>query len=166
MSNFKRITILCVFLILSFFTHAQKQITNYINQYKAIAVQCMNENKIPASVILGISIVESAAGRSKVCKGLKNHFGIVGKNKNSIAKLGYKSKYKEYKSDLDSYEHFCKVVKKKKFYKYLKGSKDYKEWIKSLNQASYASAKGKWEAKIIETIRRYKLYELDKESNM
>jgi len=150
------------FFLWSLVGSTQKLIHNYIAKYKHIAIERMKSDGIPASVIMGISIVESGAGSSPVCKKLKNHFGIVGKNTNSVAKLGYKSKYKEYKTDAESYMHFSQVVQRKKFYKKLKGNKDYKEWIIALDKANYSSAKQKWVNKIIQTIAKYKLYELDK----
>lgn len=140
---------------------AQKQVRIYIEKYKGLAQLNMKEHDIPASVILGISIVESGAGESAVCKLLKNYFGIVGKNKNSKQKLGYQSMYKEYPSDTASFNHFCMVVKKKDLYKKLKGNKDYKEWINALNKAGYAAAKEKWVNKIIATIIHFNLYKLD-----
>jgi len=158
----KHLCFILALLVLSFAGRSQKVIHNYIAKYKQVAIERMKSDGIPASVILGISIVESGAGTSPVCKKLKNHFGIVGKNTNSVAKLGYKSKYKEYKTDAESYLHFSQVVQRKKFYKKLKGNKDYKEWIKALDKANYSSAKQKWVNKIIQTIAKYKLYEYDK----
>ena len=76
--------------------------------------------------------------------------------------MGYKSAYKEYKTDDESFEHFCQVVKKKNFYKKLQGSNDFKQWLDQMNRAEYATAKGKWVKKINATISKFKLYELDK----
>jgi len=158
----KQLCFALVFFLCALVGNTQKVIHNYIAKYKHMAVEQMNSHGIPASVIMGISIVESGAGTSPVCKKLKNHFGIVGKNTNSVAKLGYKSKYKEYKTDAQSYAHFSQVVQRKRFYKTLKGNKDYKAWIQALDKANYSSAKQKWVNKIIQTIAKYKLYELDK----
>jgi flagellum-specific peptidoglycan hydrolase FlgJ len=141
---------------------SQKVVKKYIKKYESLAVEKSEKHQIPFSIILGVSIVESAAGESLICKALNNFFGIKGKNKNSQKKMGYKSAYKEYASDEESFEHFCQVVMKKKFYSKLKGSNDYKEWLKQMNKASYASAKQKWIDDITKTIKKYELYKFDK----
>lgn len=141
---------------------AGQKIGKYLNKYDSLAVEKMEEHEIPASVILGVSIVESGAGSSAICKALNNFFGIKGKNKSSLKKLGYKSAYKEYDDASASFEHFCQVLKKKKFYKTLKGSNDYKKWIQSMNASSYASAKQKWVSDILNTIKKYQLTKYDK----
>ena len=76
--------------------------------------------------------------------------------------MGYKSAYKEYKTGAESFEHFCQVLMKKKFYSKLKGSTDYKEWLNQMNQASYASAKQKWIDDITRTINKFELWKFDK----
>ena len=75
--------------------------------------------------------------------------------------MGYKSAYKEYKTDDESFEHFCRVIRKKKFYKKLKGNNDYKEWLKEMNKAEYATAKQKWIDHITVSIEKYDLNKLD-----
>lgn len=156
-------TILLSFLLLyGVNSQAQKAVKKYIDKYDDLAIQKMNEHHIPASIILGVSIVESAAGQSIICKNLNNFFGIKGKNTSSLKKMGYKSSYKEYVSDSASFEHFCQVLKKKSYYSKLKGTTDYKKWLESMNIASYASAKQKWIDDIVKTIDKYKLYKFDK----
>lgn len=157
----KLITLLCFVLIAAGVT-AQKAVKKYIKKYEALALEKAEEHRIPASIILGVSIVESAAGKSLICKALKNFFGIKGKNWTSEKAMGYKSAYKEYKSDKESFEHFCQVLAKKKFYRQLKGSDDYKQWLAQMNKAEYASAKQKWINDITKTIEKYQLYKLDK----
>lgn len=158
----KLITLLC-FALLTAGVTAQKAVKKYIKKYEALAIEKAEEHKIPVSIILGVSIVESAAGQSQICKVLKNFFGIKGKNWSSREKMGYKSAYKEYKTEEESFEHFCQVLTRKKFYKSLKGNDDYKEWLNQMNKASYASAKQKWIDDITKTIRKYELYKLDDE---
>ena len=143
---------------------AQKAVKKYIKKYENLAQEKSEEHDIPASVILGVSIVESAAGQSRICKALNNFFGIKGKNQSSEKKMGYKSAYREYKTDDESFEHFCQVLRKKNFYKQLKGSDDYKEWLNQMNKASYASAKQKWIDDITRTIEKYDLHKLDEEA--
>lgn len=161
MRHFPKIVSLLFFFFMAFALPAQKVVKKYIDKYENLAVYKMQEHQIPASIILGVSIVESAAGQSIICKNLNNFFGIKGKNKSSLKKMGYKSSYKEYSSDSASFEHFCQVLKKKKFYKTLKGTTDFKEWLNQMNKASYASAKQKWIDDITKTINKYKLYKFD-----
>lgn len=156
----KLITLLCL-VFLTVGAAAQKAVKKYIKKYEALAVEKAEEYQIPASIILGVSIVESAAGRSQICKALKNFFGIKGKNWSSEKKMGYKSAYREYKNDEESFEHFCQVLIRKNFYKKLKGSDNYKEWLKQMNKASYASAKQKWIDDVTATIQKYELHKLD-----
>lgn len=150
-------------VVLTTVAMAQKSIKGYIKKYESLALVKAEQHDIPASIILGVSIVESAGGQSLICKALNNFFGIKGKNWSSEKKMGYKSAYKEYSTDNESFEHFCQVLKKKKFYQKLKGTDNYKEWLAQMNKASYASAKQKWIDDIIETIEKYDLDKLDKE---
>ncbi|HEV7331836.1 MAG TPA: glucosaminidase domain-containing protein [Flavisolibacter sp.] len=150
-------------LLLSSAVQAQKVVKRFIKKYEQIAVESMQKHSIPASIILGVSIVESAAGESAIAKALRNFFGIKGKNASSLEKLGYKSAYREYASAEASFEHFCQILKKKKFYVKLKSSADYKQWLKMMNAASYAEAKDKWVADITRTIHKYELYKLDEQ---
>jgi flagellum-specific peptidoglycan hydrolase FlgJ len=151
-----------ILLSVSFFNgNAQKAVKRYINKYQDMAVQQMKKYDIPASVILGVSIVESGAGQSKLATIFHNHFGVKGKNSESVKKLGYKSSYKEYASDEDSYEHFCKILAKKRFYEDLKGEMDYKDWLNGMNKANYSEAKGEWVRKVSATIKQYQIYQFD-----
>jgi flagellum-specific peptidoglycan hydrolase FlgJ len=149
-------------LLFSSAVQAQKTVKRFIKKYEQIAVESMQKHNIPASIILGVSIVESAAGESAIAKALRNFFGIKGKNNSSEEKLGYKSAYREYTSDEASFAHFCEMLKKKKFYVKLKTSTDYKQWLQMMNAASYAEAKEKWIADITKTIEKFDLYKLDK----
>jgi len=161
MNQLKKIVAVLSLVAITTVATAQKSIKKYINRYDDLAIEKAEEHQIPASIILGVSIVESAAGQSLICKTLNNFFGIKGKNWSSEKKMGYKSAYKEYKTDDESFEHFCQVIRKKKFYKKLKGNKDYKEWLNQMNKAEYASAKQKWIDHITTTIEKYDLDKYD-----
>lgn len=161
MNQYPKLISLLFFIIITLTAPAQKP-KKYIDQYESLAMEKAEKHGIPASLILGVSIVESAAGRSLICKSLNNFFGIKGKNRSSQKKMGYKSAYKEYATDEESFEHFCQVLKKKSFYSKLRGNVDYKQWLKQMNIASYAAAKQKWIDDISRTINKFKLYKLDK----
>ncbi len=161
MNQLKKFVAGLILVVLTTAATAQKSIKNFIKKYDDLALKKAEEYQIPVSIILGVSIVESAAGQSIICKSLKNFFGIKGKNWSSEEKMGYKSAYKEYKTDMESFEHFCQVIKKKKFYQKLKGTVDYKEWLNQMNNAAYSTSKQKWIAHITTTIEKYELYKLD-----
>lgn len=163
MNQLRKFVAVLGLIVLTTVAVAQKSIKGYSKKYESLALQKAEEHDIPASVIVGVSIVESAAGKSVICKALNNFFGIKGKNRNSVKKMGYKSAYREYNTEDESFEHFCQILKKKKFYQKLKGSDNYKEWLSQMNNASYASAKQKWIDDITHTIEKYDLDELDKE---
>lgn len=54
-------------LFLSAAVQAQKVVKKFIKKYEHIAVENMQKHNIPASIILGVSIVESAAGMLCFC---------------------------------------------------------------------------------------------------
>ena len=161
--SFKRkLSALLFSLLLSSAVQAQKSVRRFIKKYEQVAIESMQLHNIPASIILGVSIVESAAGQSAIAKSLKNFFGIKGKNTSSKEKMGYQSAYREYATDEASFAHFCEMLKKKSFYLKLKNSADYTQWLKMMNAASYAEAKQKWITDITETINKLELYKLDR----
>ncbi len=159
----KMLTLLCLVLLTVGVTAQKKSIKKYIEKYEALAIEKAEEHKIPVSIILGVSIVESAAGESAIAKAFRNFFGVKGKNVTSEEKLGYKSAYREFSSAEASFEHFCEMLKKKRFYVKVKSTTDYKQWLKMMNAASYAEAKDKWVADITRAITKYELYKLDQQ---
>lgn len=161
MNRLKKLAGVCCFVLMTTIATAQKAVKKYIKKYESLAIEKAEAHRIPASIIMGVSMVESDAGRSLIAKSLNNFFGVKGINRTSLKKMGYKSAYKEYGTDAESFEHFCQIVKKKKFYQKLKGTVDFKEWLNQMNHAEYATAKGEWVKKINRTITQFKLYELD-----
>ncbi len=154
--------VLLVFL-LPLSAQAQKAANTFIENHQDVARDLMMENGIPASLILGISMIESAMGTSKNCKVLKNYFGIKGKN--SLSKKGkHRSAYKEYHSPRKSFEDFIRIVKKKKWYNDLKGNMDYNTWLLALRRTGYAEAGKKWIADIKKVIEDYNLTQFDSTS--
>jgi flagellum-specific peptidoglycan hydrolase FlgJ len=156
MKNF--FTLLLVSLSLS--VSAQSTALEYIEKYKDIAIQHMNQQGVPASVILAISMHESANGKSKIAKYLNNHFGIKGKNSSTEIS----SAYRGYESVSDSYLDFMGAMRRNKkfealFNKY--SSYDYYNWVLGIQSGGYAASK-LWGTRVLEIIRKYKLYELDK----
>ncbi|MGC4057381.1 MAG: glucosaminidase domain-containing protein [Chitinophagaceae bacterium] len=130
----------------------------YVERFRPTAVLLMEKTGIPASVILGISMVESAMGTSKIARLLNNYFGVKGKNH-----AKFRSAYKQYETAEHSFKDFVRIVHTKKYYHLLKGTKDYKKWLKAMNAHGYAEAKGKWIKDVSHMITRYHLDEIDKE---
>jgi flagellum-specific peptidoglycan hydrolase FlgJ len=132
---------------------------NYIADNVPLAQELMKENNIPASVILGIAIHESASGTSKIAKYLNNHFGVKGSNSNTKIK----SSYKGYESVEDSYLHFIdfmhsRAAFNKLFVKY--GKTDYLHWAKGIQKGGYAHSRT-WSSQVIALIKKYELFKYD-----
>ena len=144
---------LILFLLLSTTTYSQQ---TYFNKYQYIADSFENVYGIPSAVMLAVAMQESGGGKSRNAKLLNNHFGIMGKN-NLLKTHGIKSRYQWYSSDTASYEGFCKLVARRKFYSNLKGNKNTAVWVKAIAYSGYAGSAAKWQAAINSIIRKYKL---------
>jgi len=154
---------LIVALFLCFGTSAlsQANTAKYIEEYKPLAIELMREFSIPASLILGIAVVESGAGTSVLSRKFHNHFGIVGKNFNAMSKLGRRSHYKEYESHEDSFRHFCEVVSRRKFYPSMRTNPDPMLWVLALRNSGYAVAADTWSSRVKQAIKKLNLTEVD-----
>lgn len=138
--------------------NAQQVAYDYIDTHKKKAEYFMKNDSIPMSVILGVSMIESAMGTSKNCRALNNYFGVKGKNKLKA----YHSAYKQYSSAAASFKDFVRIIKSKKYYPKLKGNMDYSKWLIAMNKHGYATAKGVWIHDITRVIKRYHLADFDK----
>ncbi|RZL18087.1 MAG: hemagglutinin, partial [Pedobacter sp.] len=149
-------------LLLFFITHqagSQTLVKDYINKHLEIAQKLMREHKVPASIVLGVAIHESAAGKSKVARMLNNHFGVKGKNDGKKIR----SAYKGYETSDESFEHFASFLQTKPSYNKLFGTLsqyDYKNWAKGIQRGGYASSKT-WASQVISLINKYELYQYD-----
>jgi Bax protein len=130
--------------------------SKYIKKYRPLADSLSSVYGVPASIILGVAILESGSGTSRNCKLLNNHFGIVGKN-DLLKTKRIKTRYKQYPDSLASYVDFCKLMTKKKFYKKLKDNSDHKLWADAISKAGYSEIPEYWRTKVLETIRKNKL---------
>ena len=130
--------------------------TRYIDMYRPLADSLSVVYGIPASVMLGVAIIESGSGTNRNAKLLNNHFGIVGKN-NLLKTKGIRSRYKQYPSVRASYIGFCQMLTRKRFYQKLKGNNDYKLWLEAMSKAGYSEAPVQWKTRISAAIRKYKL---------
>ena len=130
--------------------------SKFVKKFRPLADSLSTEYGIPASVILAISILESGSGTSRNCKLLNNYFGIEGKNKLHKTK-GIKSRYKQYHDATASFIDFCHVIKKKKFYKKLKGNMNYRLWVDTISKNGYSEVPEIWKERVLATIRKNKL---------
>jgi Bax protein len=150
---FIRLLLPVLVLIISESASAQ---SHYIKKYRPLADSLSDAYGIPAAIILGVAIMESASGTSRNCKLLNNHFGIVGKN-NLLKTKGIKTRYKQYPNSHASYMDFCRVIMKRKYYKRLKNNMDYTLWADAISKANYSEIPDIWKERVIATIRKNKL---------
>ncbi len=135
----------------------QTPANNYIDTYKEAAVSTMNQHGIPASIVLGIAIHESASGTSKIARYLNNHFGLKGKG----GPKKIRSSYKGYESVDDCYNDFVSYLKTRfsgLFTKYT--PVDYRGWALGIQRGGYAHSRS-WASQVMAIIKKYRLYELD-----
>jgi len=130
--------------------------SKYIKQYKPIADSLSSIYGIPSSVMLGIAIIESGAGKSRNCKLLNNHFGIKGKN-DLLKTKGIKTAYKQYPDGRASYISFSKLMTRKKFYHKLKGNMDHTPWLEAISKSGYSTVPEEWKRNITAAIKKHNL---------
>ena len=152
--NLRRLILLLLFSLL--LNAAFSQAKTFVKKFRPLADSLSMEYSIPASVMLGVSMVESGSGTSRNCRLLNNYFGIIGKNKLYKTK-GIKTRYKQYDDATDSFVDFCKLIKKRKFYKKLKENKNYKLWIDAISKTNYSEVPETWKKRVLEAIRKNKL---------
>lgn len=163
----KKFFLLAVFVFVGKLAGAQYSAMMYISAHKDAAIQIMKEHGIPASIVLGVAMHESANGNSTVAKKLHNHFGIKGRiSRYFVRHKKVTTSYKKYDSALDSYEDFAGVLTGRKQFAHL-GDKydadDYVGWAKGIQKSGYAASR-KWAAQVMNIIRKYNLDEYDASS--
>jgi flagellum-specific peptidoglycan hydrolase FlgJ len=152
-----------LFIILAFSTYciqAQHDVNAYIDKFDSLAVETRNMYGIPASVILGIALQESAAGTSKLCRVNHNHFGMKGRVASPKTKSGYRIGYRTFDTDEAAYLYFGEMISRKKYYTELKESMDYSRWLKAMKAAKYATS-SHWIPRVENIIKRYDLTRYD-----
>jgi len=155
-----RVFILIFLLLSTLGVEAQSVAEAYITKFDSLAVEVLNVYGIPASLVLGLAMQESAAGTSKLCKSKHNHFGLKGRVKSSKTKSGYAFHYRTFESDEAAYLHFGEMLSKKKYYPALKGNMDYMKWLKAMKAAKYATSPH-WISHVDKMIKRYNLTRFD-----
>lgn len=153
--KFILMTIVLLMLYLNVSSATTTKSDKFLNKYEKVAIKLMKKYDIPASVILGVSMLESGHGTSNVSKTKNNFFGIRGKKD---GKWGYKN----YEKDIDSFEDFCKIISRKDYYEELTKNNitDYNIWIENINNGGYAESEY-WEERILSCIESFNLNEID-----
>lgn len=144
-------------------------VLSYIEKYKNIAKEDMQQYGIPASIILGQGILESGAGTGPLSTKANNHFGI----KCHIEWTGPSVRYnddvenecfRKYKDPSESYrDHSLFLITRAHYSSLFKLEKtNYKAWAKGLKDAGYATDAA-YPTKLIAIIERYHLQKFDSE---
>lgn len=148
--NYLKVVFISLFL--NFFSiNVNGQQHSYIETNKEMANALSQKYGIPSGIILAVAFVETGGGTSKLAKVYHNHFGIVGKNT-----IG-KSRYRNFSSKEESYEAFCKLLSRKKYYEKLKGNEDTALWVQAIASAGYSTQPKEWMRRINLIINKYKL---------
>jgi LysM repeat protein len=155
----------------------RKNLEDYIQAYKDIAISEMRRTGIPASIKLAQGLLESDLGRSPLAVEANNHFGIkcggqwqgdvyfkYDDDKDSQGNL-IESCFRVFSSVEESYmahSEFLMDPSKSGRYGFLfqLGSQDYQGWANGLKFSGYATDP-KYPSKLIKLIESYKLYEYD-----
>jgi LysM repeat protein len=139
----------------------------YVSVYEKIAIQQMNQYKIPASITMAQGILESGSGNSTLAKTANNHFGIKCHTdwKGEKVYLDDDAKnecFRSYSKVEDSYiDHSMFLTTRKRYESLFSYSvSDYKAWSHGLKAAGYAT-NPKYAEELIKLIEDLELYKLD-----
>ena len=139
----------------------------YIERFKAIAIQEMNLYGIPASITLAQGLYESGSGNSELAKNANNHFGIK-----CTSDWKGKSYYKDddnkndcfrvYDRPEDSFRDHSNFLKRKNYAHLFELDKnDYQGWAYGLKSAGYAT-NPRYPQLLIGIIQKYNLDQYDR----
>jgi flagellum-specific peptidoglycan hydrolase FlgJ len=144
-------------------------VLSYIEKYKSIAKEDMQQFGIPASIILGQGILESGAGTGPLSTKANNHFGIKCHVEWTGPSVRYNDDvenecFRKYKDPSESYrDHSLFLITRAHYSSLFQLEKtDYKSWAKGLKNAGYATDPA-YPTKLIAIIERYHLQKYDYE---
>jgi flagellum-specific peptidoglycan hydrolase FlgJ len=162
----KKILLITSLLISTLAASAQRNTpTSYIEKFKDDAIRIMHETGIPASIVLGVAIHESASGNSTLAQNLNNQFGVKGGGGAVFYKKHKKVRtaYKKYDSVMDSFQDFARIMTERKQFSHLADALthyDYLGWAKGIQRSGYAGSR-KWASQVLGIIKKYDLHDLD-----
>jgi LysM repeat protein len=154
----------CVFS--SFAGESKFSRSEYVESWKKVAIEQMEEHNIPASITLAQGILESGSGNSELALKGNNHFGIKchgWEGKQMFLDDDSKNEcFRVYKHAQESYEDHSDFLKKYDRYKFLFTYEvtDYKSWAHGLKKAGYAT-NSKYPQLLIDIIEDLELSEFD-----
>jgi hypothetical protein len=138
----------------------------YIDRYKAIAIQEMNIYGIPASITLAQGLFESGSGNGELARVANNHFGIKCTSEwkgNSYFKDDDNPNdcFRVYDKPEDSFRDHSEFLKRKNYTKLFELDKnDYQGWAYGLKKAGYATNPN-YPSLLINIIKKYNLDQYD-----
>ncbi|MBQ0049197.1 MAG: glucosaminidase domain-containing protein [Bacteroidales bacterium] len=164
----KRTTLTLLFLILcTTLTMAQSKndTREYIERFKKTAIDQERRYGIPATITLAQGILESGSGKSGLTRNAHNHFGMkCGKGWKGQVYLAwdddpYKSSFRVYANDDESFRDHAELLKNNKRYAELftHSIYDYRGWANGLQRCGYATSKH-YAQGLIGVIDSYQLY--------
>ncbi|MHC5201843.1 glucosaminidase domain-containing protein [Myroides sp. LJL119] len=144
-------------------------IADYINTYKEVAKQNMEQHGIPASITLAQGVLESGSGQGTLSRNANNHFGIKCHKEWDGPSVRHTDDapdecFRKYDSPAESYrDHSLFLTSRSRYNSLFDLPKDdYQAWAHGLKKAGYATDP-KYAEKLISLIERYSLYQYDKE---
>jgi Mannosyl-glycoprotein endo-beta-N-acetylglucosaminidase len=161
-------------------TTSAELVSNYIAQYKDLAIEEQMRTGIPASIKLSMGLLESSFGQSRLATEANNHFGIKWWNTNDGAafveamdddkdKSGNPtpSKFVKFTSAEESYRKHSEFLLTRARYRVLFSydRTDYRSWATGLKACGYATAPD-YAEKLIRLIEKYNLAQYDVPSGL
>ncbi|WP_075589876.1 glucosaminidase domain-containing protein [Labilibacter marinus] len=142
--------------------------TEYIQQYKDLAIKEMKRTGVPASITMAQAVLESRYGNSILAQRSNNHFGIKCHSDWKGKTITYSDDnpddcFRVYKKVYNSYIDHSNFLLKNARYASLFELKvtDYKNWALGLKEANYATDPA-YPYKLIRIIEEERLFLLDK----
>ena len=148
-------------------TLQEKKAVAFIDKYKDVAIAEMDKFGVPASIKMAQALIESRAGESRLAVNNNNYFGMKCFSKK--CKKGHctnatddhhKDFFRKYKTVQDSWRAHSSLISQGRYAKLSQYGTDYKKWAVGLKKAGYATDKN-YDKKLINTIEKYRLYQLD-----
>lgn len=140
--------------------------TEYITEWKELAMRKMKEHGIPASITLAQGLLESRNGNSVLAAEGNNHFGIKCTPDWSGGRMYHDDDkkddcFRKYKRAEDSFEDHSKFLQRPRYAALFElKPTDYKGWARGLKKAGYATDP-RYPDKLIDLIERYELHKFD-----
>lgn len=161
-------------------TTGAELVSNYVSQYKDLAIEEQLRTGIPASIKLSMGLLESSFGQSRLATEANNHFGIKwwsandgsafveamddDKDKNGAPTP---SKFVKFSSAEESYRKHSEFLLTRARYRVLFNydRTDYRSWAMGLKACGYATAPD-YAEKLIRLIEKFNLSQYDVPSGL